>query len=457
MEKSKNSFTCTFDQNLITILVSYLDFQSAFQGLSNVNKQVNSYFVDNGVDYIWKLLFTTEFSAYEYPDHKKANDESNYQYFKRSFMKFKVFRELLKNIFELTNQKRSKKQYGFLRNYEDREVPQFHYIEEQITFEIECLFKNLNDQDPCNMVLDPDEEHEYFSNFKLHTMSFNNYNLQTVLLTSSSILNFRMILQLKTGIKGFPFTHTNRYRQCNFIDLNNTFGMGNNTVFSMAGTDKSHVLLIAPNIETYLSRHYSLLKDDNLFIHNGEIHQFTKNPLVNNGSVSTSNGLKIEVQAQINHMFCRFDSSLHEDAPKYSFVYQMRISVDTEEEAQNNFVPCKLLQRHYRIFNKNSSRIVAGNGLSCQNKKFPIFNQPTDPVFIYTNVLEMNDLDYTVEGYFTLRYLKEGEKADDTAENVSDVDPSLLFKVYINPFKLCLPEGQEFIKNPDFQGHMNYE
>jgi hypothetical protein len=125
------------------------------------------------------------------------------------------------------------------------------------------------------MVLDPDEEHEYFSNFKLHAMSFNNYNLQTVLLTPSSILNFRMILQLKTGIKGFPFTHTNRYRQCNFIDLNNTFGKGPNTVFSMTGTDKSHVLLVAPNIETYLQRHYNLLKDDNLFIQNGEIHQFT--------------------------------------------------------------------------------------------------------------------------------------------------------------------------------------
>ena len=27
-------------------------------------------------------------------------------------------------------------------------------------------------------------------------------------------------------------------------------------------------------------------------------------------------------------MFCRFDPSVHQDAPKYSFVYQMRISVD---------------------------------------------------------------------------------------------------------------------------------
>lgn len=30
-------------------------------------------------------------------------------------------------------------------------------------------------------------------------------------------------------------------------------------------------------------------------------------------------------------MFCRFDTSIHQDAPKYSFVYQMRISVDKSE------------------------------------------------------------------------------------------------------------------------------
>lgn len=145
------------------------------------------------------------------------------------------------------------------------------------------------------MVLDPDEEHEYFSNFKLQSLIFNNYNLQTVLLTPSSILNFRMILQLKTGIKCFPFTHTNKYRQCNFVDLNNYFGKGCNSVLSITGTDKTHALYVAPSIEAYLARHYQLLKDDNLFVHNGEIHSFLRNPLDNHGSVSVSNGIRIEV------------------------------------------------------------------------------------------------------------------------------------------------------------------
>lgn len=37
-------------------------------------------------------------------------------------------------------------------------------------------------------------------------------------------------------------------------------------------------------------------------------------------------------------MFCRFDSSVHSDAPKYSFVYQMRIMPHSEENSQNEEV-----------------------------------------------------------------------------------------------------------------------
>lgn len=69
----------------------------------------------------------------------------------------------------------------------------------------------------------------------------------------------------------------------------------------------------------------------------------------------------------------------------------------------------------------------------------------------------MGDLEHVIEGYYTFRYLKEGEEADEKPENIADVDPSLLFKVYINPFKLTLPEGQEFIKNPNYETHMNFE
>jgi len=38
-------------------------------------------------------------------------------------------------------------------------------------------------------------------------------------------------------------------------------------------------------------------------------------------------GIKVEAQAIIHHMFCHFDRSLFDETPKYFFVYQLRLSV----------------------------------------------------------------------------------------------------------------------------------
>ncbi len=66
------------------------------------------------------------------------------------------------------------------------------------------------------------------------------------------------------------------------------------------------------------------------------------------------------------------------------------------------------------------------------------------------SLIEMDDLDYTIEGYYLFRWLREGESANNEPEKIEDVDKSLLFKVYIGEFRLGLGEGQEFIKNPNF-------
>jgi len=42
--------------------------------------------------------------------------------------------------------------------------------------------------------------------------------------------------------------------------------------------------------------------------------------------VTVTQGIKVEAQAVIFHLFCRFDKESFEDAPKYFFVYNMRIS-----------------------------------------------------------------------------------------------------------------------------------
>lgn len=171
------------------------------------------------------------------------------------------------------------------------------------------------------MVVDPDEDHEYFSNFKLSSIFFKDYHLQQVLLSPSSIMTFRMIMERKAGIKCFPFSQINRYKQCYIVDLNNLFGKGCNAIISVTGYDKSMALFVAPSIEAYLGRHLELLKNDMLFVHKGEIHSFTKNPIDSKGSISVAHGIRIEMQAQLIHLFCRFDQQRFNEAPKYTFVY----------------------------------------------------------------------------------------------------------------------------------------
>lgn len=57
-------------------------------------------------------------------------------------------RQLVKGIIEETNEKRVPKQHGFLRDFNDRRAPHFYFIEEPITFQIECLYKNFKDSVP---------------------------------------------------------------------------------------------------------------------------------------------------------------------------------------------------------------------------------------------------------------------------------------------------------------------
>lgn len=71
----------------------------------------------------------------EYPDHKKGDDESYFEYFKRSFARYSRFRVLIKGIIDKTNELRAKKQHGFLRDFSDRYAPEFFLNEiETITF-----------------------------------------------------------------------------------------------------------------------------------------------------------------------------------------------------------------------------------------------------------------------------------------------------------------------------------
>jgi hypothetical protein len=94
-------------------------------------------------------------------------------------------------------------------------------------------------------VQDPDEEHEYFSSFKLCSIFIKDHHLQNVLLSPTSVMTFRTMLQKKAGIKAFPFCQIRRYKQITVIDMNNTFGKGYNTIVAINGNDKTKGLVIA--------------------------------------------------------------------------------------------------------------------------------------------------------------------------------------------------------------------
>jgi hypothetical protein len=43
-----------------------------------------------------------------------------------------------------------------------------------------------------------------------------------------------------------------------------------------------------------------------------------------------------------------------------------------------------------------------------------------------------------MDGYFLFRYILPGEEPNEDPENVNDIDPSILFKVFVNPVQLRL-------------------
>ena len=136
-----------------------------------------------------------------------------------------------------------------------------------------------------------DEETDYFRNFKLTTISFNQYTFTNVLLTPSSIENFWNVILIKCGVKAFPIMHTNRYRQASFIDINNLLGRGSNAVYSITGCDKSNVMCLAPSLLDYLTSHYQTLVEDRYFMLNNEITAFRKLPMEIGGSTTVTQGI----------------------------------------------------------------------------------------------------------------------------------------------------------------------
>lgn len=230
-------------------------------------------------------------------------------------------REHTRIIINITNEKRAIKQYGFFRDFKDRYVPQMFFKDLDITFLIECFYKNFNDQDPCLLNVEDHNEQHSFPVFKTWNLKFGQNNLQAVYLVPQAIVSFQKMIKKKTGLNMFPFAHTYKLQQITCVDIHNEMGRGSNACYSICGLDKSHVMYAFPSIEDYISTQSYLLATDSFQVIDGEVSMFRNVPETMYGSTTVTRGIKIQAQAYLVHMFCRLDKQIFSDAPKFYFVY----------------------------------------------------------------------------------------------------------------------------------------
>jgi hypothetical protein len=74
---------------------------------------------------------------------------------------------------------------------------------------------------------------------------------------------------------------------------------------------------------------------------------------------------------------------------------------------------------------------MAGNGIC--GGRYPVLTSVDSPAIVYQSCIEVDDLNTTMEGYYTFRYLLPDEEPNTNPEHAHDIDPSLLFRVHVNP------------------------
>jgi hypothetical protein len=150
-----------------------------------------------------------------------------------------------------------------------------------------------------------------FRNFTLSYVEFQEHTLQLVFLSPAAVTWIQMILKQYYQVETLPFLHTTGYRHSAFVDVNNLYGLGHNAIISWGGPDrkKSHVL--ASSIIEYLETHRNRLLSNYFYNQKGFIEGFPADPRLRHGSVTVSNGVKVEASSFYIHYFSTFDSSYY--------------------------------------------------------------------------------------------------------------------------------------------------
>ena len=119
-----------------------------------------------------------------------------------------------------------------------------------------------------------DSNTQEFQCFPLWNLKFERHTLTQVLLTPPIGLKLRELIKEKFGFNCLPLTHTDKYRQATFVDIDNVFGKGTNAMMSITGVDKSHAMFVMKNPLLYLTTHHQMLMNDDFQVIDKEITVF---------------------------------------------------------------------------------------------------------------------------------------------------------------------------------------
>ena len=122
-----------------------------------------------------------------------------------------------------------------------------------------------------------------------------------------------------------PVFATLGYKHCVFVDSENRFGRGPNTLVSVGGPDMRKCLILGTSLLDYLEQYLQRVETEYYSTLRGKIEGFPRDPTVWGGSATTTNGVRIEAVAKFIHFFSRFQQSAGQQA-SYYFTYQVRIT-----------------------------------------------------------------------------------------------------------------------------------
>lgn len=142
------------------------------------------------------------------------------------------------------------------------------------------------------------------------------------------------------------------------------------------------------------------------------------------------------------HHYSFFDSDYFgEDAPRYFFSYQIRVSGPPENsdpqmiqegEAPEEFAMCQLTRRHWRIQKGAEVETVEGEGVIGY---YPMISKGMQTPFVYESCCPTNIRGTIMSGWFEFKYV-EGPKKNQR------------FKAMIDPFVLDIEPGTSLVKDP---------